>query len=293
MEVHQSGILAPLPAHGRYLSFVVNDFTAARRALSVLASVTDGEHLVVGLSATLVQSLGTSVTGLTPFPACHAGEIVVPASDYSLWCWLRGAERGELLHRSLNLEKLLAPAFHLDQCVDAFCYAGGRDLTGYQDGTENPKDEDALVTAFLSSAGRGLDGSSFVAVQQWQHDFSVFDAMSSSEQDNSVGRRSSDNEELDDAPASAHVKRTAQESFSPEAFVVRRSMPWIEGQRSGLMFVAFAHSFAAFDAQLKRMTGAEDGVVDALFRFTRPLTGAYFWCPPMKDGQLDLSLLER
>jgi putative iron-dependent peroxidase len=51
------------------------------------------------------------------------------------------------------------------------------------------------------------------------HDFQRFDAMSSKEQDNSVGRRKSDNKELTGAPRSSHVKRTAQESFSPEAFI--------------------------------------------------------------------------
>ncbi|MCF8178401.1 MAG: Dyp-type peroxidase, partial [Sulfuritalea sp.] len=118
-----------------------------------------------------------------------------------------------------------------------------------------------------------------------------FDAMSGEEQDNAIGRRRSDNEELDDAPPSAHVKRTAQESFNPEAFVLRRSMSWTDGNAAGLVFVAFGKSFAAFEAQLKRMVGAEDGVTDALFRFTRPVTGAYFWCPPMKNGRLDLSSL--
>jgi putative iron-dependent peroxidase len=44
--------------------------------------------------------------------------------------------------------------------------------------------------------------------------------------------------EIADAPPSAHVKRTAQESFDPEAFVLRRSMPWTDGMRSGLNFVA-------------------------------------------------------
>jgi len=42
---------------------------------------------------------------------------------------------------------------------------------------------------------------------------------------------------------------------------------------------------------LKRMTGGEDGVIDALFRFTQPVTGAYFWCPPMKGGRLDLTAI--
>jgi putative iron-dependent peroxidase len=65
-------------------------------------------------------------------------------------------------------------------------------------------------------------------------------------------------------------------------------MPWIGEGGSGLVFVAFGRSFDAFEAQMKRMTGGEDGVHDALFSFTRPVTGAYFWCPPLKEGRLDL-----
>ena len=115
--------------------------------------------------------------------------------------------------------------------------------------------------------------------------------MAPGEQDATIGRRRSDNEEIDDAPPSAHVKRTAQESFDPEAFVVRRSMPWADGSRVGLVFVAFGRSFDAFEVQLNRMIGAEDGIVDALFAFTRPRTGAYFWCPPVTRGRLDLRAL--
>jgi putative iron-dependent peroxidase len=87
------------------------------------------------------------------------------------------------------------------------------------------------------------------------------------------------------------VKRAAQESYEPEAFMLRRSMPWAEGMNAGLMFVAFGKSFTAFKAVLNRMLGHEDGIQDALFSFTRPLSSAYFWCPPMKDGKLDLSAL--
>jgi putative iron-dependent peroxidase len=125
-------------------------------------------------------------------------------------------------------------------------------------------------------------------VQQWVHDLDKFAAMPRKKQDDSIGRRKSDNKELGNAPPSAHVKRTAQESFSPEAFVLRRSMPWVDARQAGLVFVAFGKSVDAFEAQLKRMAGAEDGTVDALFTFTRPVTGAYFWCPPVKNGRLDL-----
>ena len=61
--------------------------------------------------------------------------------------------------------------------------------------------------------------------------------------------------------------------------------------RMGLMFVAFGKSFDAFEALLQRMIGLEDDIPDALFSFTRPLTGAYYWCPPLRDGALDLRAL--
>ena len=68
-------------------------------------------------------------------------------------------------------------------------------------------------------------------------------------------------------------------------------MPWSDGLSEGLVFVAFGHSFAAFEALSRRMLGLEDGIPDALFRFTRPLTSSHFWCPPIKNGKLDLSRL--
>jgi len=64
-------------------------------------------------------------------------------------------------------------------------------------------------------------------------------------------------------------------------------MPWADSMRGGLNFVAFGKSFDALEAQLRRMVGAEDGITDALFKFTLPITGSYFWCPPMAGNRLD------
>ena len=47
--------------------------------------------------------------------------------------------------------------------------------------------------------------------------------------------------------------------------------------------------FDAFEALMHRMIGNDDGIIDGLFSFTRPVTGSYFWCPPVTDGKLDLS----
>jgi putative iron-dependent peroxidase len=65
-------------------------------------------------------------------------------------------------------------------------------------------------------------------------------------------------------------------------------MPWASGTQAGLLFVAFGHSLDAFEAQIRRMAGLDDGVVDGLFQMSKPVSGAYFWCPPLNDAGLDL-----
>ena len=145
--------------------------------------------------------------------------------------------------------------------MDAFRYRTGLDLTGYEDGTENPKGDDAAEAAVVSGHGPGLDGSSFVAVQQWVHDLDRFESFSSQTQDHIIGRRKSDNVELKDGPDAAHVKRTEQEAPEQEApdrpaFLLRRSMPWADAQRAGLVFVAFGSTLDAFEYHLARMVGA-------------------------------------
>ena len=291
MNTVQAGILSAPPRSARYLFFSLRADCDASEPLQQLAEKTNGEDCVVGLSSSLVVNLGAKIEGLKTFPASSGGAVDVPSTPVSLWCWIRGEDRGDLVHAGRKLEKLLLPAFDLIKVIDAFQYRDSRDLSGYEDGTENPEDEAAVKAAVVQGCGDGLDGGSFVAVQQWLHDLDYMESMAEKEMDEVIGRRLTDNEELDDAPASAHVKRTAQEDFEPEAFVLRRSMPWADEAGEGLVFVAFGHSFYAFEALLKRMTGADDGIVDALFRVSQPLTGAYFWCPPVLNGQLDLRAL--
>lgn len=291
MSQAQPAILESLPPLARYLEFNLAAPADPSAALRRLAPLVDGRTLVLGIGASLVAQLGRSVPGLRSLACATGPGVEIPATPAALWCWLRGEDRGDFVHATRAVAAALGDGFVLERCLDAFRYRGGLDLSGYEDGTENPTGDAAVAAAVLQGAGAGLDGSSFVAVQQWRHDFARLDALSPAQQDATIGRRRSDNVELDDAPESAHVKRTAQESFEPEAFVLRRSMPWADAQHSGLVFVAFGRSFDAFEAQLRRMIGGDDGIVDALFGFTRPLSGAYYWCPPLRDGRLDLRAL--
>ncbi|MNM25260.1 putative deferrochelatase/peroxidase YfeX [compost metagenome] len=279
-----------MPAHARHLFFTLQSPEALPAVLDVLLPQVDGQRLILGVGAPLAKALGREVPGLRPFPQLDAA-VENPSTQHALWLWLRGNERGELLLQAQALERALAPALVLADCVDGFLHQGGHDLTGYEDGTENPVDDAAIEAAILAADQPGLGGSSFAAFQLWKHDLGYFKSLPQADQDNIIGRRLSDNEELEDAPESAHVKRTAQESFEPEAFMVRRSVAWADQRGAGLAFVALGHSLEAFEVQLRRMSGLEDGIIDGLYRFSRPLTGGYYWCPPMSESGLDLRVL--
>ena len=204
---------------------------------------------------------------------------------------MQGQRESEAHDASVAARAALGDAFVLRDEVFAFRYRDGRDLTGYLDGTANPVDEKAVEAAIVTRAGAGLDGSSFVAAQRYLHDLERLRKLAAAERDDVFGRRLSDNEEMADAPRSAHAKRAEQESFAPSGFMVRRSMPWGGLGESGLYFVAYGESLDRYERTLTRMAGLEDGIVDALLGYTRALSGAYYWCPPLAGGLLDLSFL--
>jgi putative iron-dependent peroxidase len=290
METYQTGILQPVPQQAVYLTFNLKQSINHQQAIEQLQTIETGDR-VVGIGRSFMDRFNLVVPGVKTMPEFTSNYIATTSTPADLWCWLRGNDRGELLHQMRLMIGQLSPSFDLGTSVDAYKYAEGRDLTGYEDGTENPQDEAAVDAAICKSDLAAINGSSFVAVQQWLHDLDRFETFTIAQQDNIIGRRRSDNEELDDAPESAHVKRTAQESFDPEAFLLRRSMPWSRNLQAGLMFVAFGHSFDAFEAQFKRMTGQEDGIEDALFQFSSVLNGHYYWCPPMLQGRLNLAAI--
>jgi len=291
MSQFQPGILQPIPAQACYLNFEVSPQARIQAVIEVLKLI-NTENTVVGIGQSLLGHLGKSISGMKSMPAQSANGITIPSTPVDLWCWLRGDDRGELLHRARRACQLLSPVFVLKDTLDAFRYADCRDISGYIDGTENPQDDDAIAAAIVSGNDSGLDGSSFVAVQRWRHNLDRFESFSQKHQDDIIGRHREDNVEFDGSPDSAHVKRTAQESFEPEAFMLRRSMPWSKGLETGLMFVAFGASFYSFETQLNRMMGNEDGITDGLFEFSEVRESSYFWCPPVTGNQLLLSSLE-
>jgi porphyrinogen peroxidase len=56
-------------------------------------------------------------------------------------------------------------------------------------------------------------------------------------------------------------------------------MPYGTVTKHGTMFVGFSADQARFADMLASMTGVSDGLRDTLTRYTRPLTGAYYFVP--------------
>lgn len=283
----QPGILAPQPQVARSLAFRMAPETDVRATLARLRADFDPACGLIGLGEPLVRALGKPVSGLRPFPALAGPGCSVPSTQQALWFLLRGPDRGTVFDAARSVRDLLADSFIAEDAMDLFHYSGGRDLTRFEDGTENPVGDEAVQAAIVGDGA--LAGSSFAAVQRWVHDLDRFRRMAPAQQNNVIGRDAQTNEELEDAPETAHVKRTAQESFEPEAFMVRRSMPWAGETRQGLEFISFVESLDRFERMMRRMVGEDDGLVDGLFTFSHPITGGYYWLPPVRDGRIDLS----
>lgn len=162
MTQHQESILLPIPEIARYLFFSPRSGADPSVALQTLSELVNGKDIVVGLGSSLVATLGCDMPGLKTFPAYAGPSIEISSNCCAVWCWLRGSDQGELVHLTRKVKKGLSPVFQLGRIIDAFLYGSGFDLSGYEDGIENPQGKVALV----STDDDHLAGGSFAAVQQ-------------------------------------------------------------------------------------------------------------------------------
>lgn len=295
----QSGILKPVPLLATYLSFQIKDGVSKTTAMPVLRqlfAMADGSRMALGLSLSLCKKLDIKCPKeLHEFQMPKSSKVKVAAqNNVDLLVWLRATDkqdRGDLIQISQHLQMLLANSFVVADVVESFKYevkhsAESFDLTGYEDGTENPKGQKA------KSFGFAADGSSYLALQKWLHQWDKINSMHVADMNKTIGRNKKTNAELETAPESAHVKRSTQEDFTlsdgTQGFSLRRSLPWSDGKHSGLMFAAFGKSFEAFELQFQRMVGADDGITDALFKISKPLNTNFFWCPPVVAGKITI-----
>ena len=160
------------------------------------------------------------------------------------------------------------------------------DLTGFVDGTENPQGmhrrEVALVHACDDAT---FAGGSYLHVQRYQHNLTLWRSLKDAEQEDVYGRTKVDNIEYesDQKPLTAHTKRTSLKDAQGKSIeILRQSMPYGDMKQQGLFFISYCQSPEPFEVMLKSMIyGDGHGNVDSLLKYTQAETGAAFFAPSL------------
>lgn len=246
----------------------------------------------------------------TRFPDAQLG--VVVAFGHDVWRELSGGEGAQELKNFVPLGKGLAPAtqhdvlihilslrhdvnftvaqaavaafrdvLNIEEETHGFRWVEDRDLSGFVDGTENPHGEETRRDVAVIKDG--LDaGGSYVLVQRWEHNLEQLDRMPVGDQEMMIGRTKVANEEIDgDArPITSHLSRVDLKEEGKSLKIVRQSLPYgTASGKHGLYFCAYCARLHNIEAQLLSMFGESDGKRDAMLRFTRPVTGGYYFAP--------------
>lgn len=285
MTQHQPGIFVEGTEHHVFLELELTIPAPARlSAAGLLEAVADGEQ-VIGFGPRLAHALAgvPAPEGDFRFRGVEgSGGHVAPAAQRDLFVWLHGAKRDELFARALQWRDALAPLMTLAAEEHGFRFRNSRDLTGFVDGTANPKG-DARHHAALIADGPAAGGS-FVLAQRWLHDLSGFGALPVAEQERVIGRTKADSVELAGAamPPDSHVSRTDLKHDGEPMKIYRRSSPTGGVADPGLFFLAFSTDVERFRILLNSMFGkAEDGLKDRLLSWSRPTSGSFYYAPPI------------
>jgi len=271
-----------------------DEIVAALRGLRESPVTAGGVNLVVAFGPDLWRELAapdaapadlgafTAIDGLDAHRA--------PATQRDLWVWMHGTGEDIALDTARAVASALAPVAEVALEQACFVYKDSRDLTGFVDGTANPKAEEAHDVACIPDGAPGAGGS-HVITQRWVHDLGAFHALSVEEQQGVFGRTKPDSVELDDdeKPPTAHIARVEiSDADGEEIPIYRRSTPYGTVAEHGLYFLAFSAERARFDQMLARMFGLTgDGLRDHLLDFTTPVSGSYFFAPSL-DALNDL-----
>ena len=216
-------------------------------------------------------------------PVLGRQDRIAPGTQGDILVWLHGERHDLNVAFAMEIGRALAGIATLELELHGFTYLDSRDMTGFVDGTENPHDEEARAAARIPAGHPGAGGS-FVLTQQWVHDLERFGALGQAEQESVIGRTKPDSIELDDAPPTAHVRRTDVQVDGQALKIYRRSAPFGGLRQHGLYFIAFSREIMIFAMQLDRMFGrADDGLMDRLTEFSTPVSGAYWFAPPVES----------
>jgi len=285
MSTPQSGLFALGTASHAYLEFDARrpeapvELVGAVAALREPRTTIGGVNLVVGFRPELWRELVPEETpkALEGFNSDIVGPdgYTMPATQHDAVLWISGSAYDVVFDMAREAIGALEAAASVAEESSSWPYQHDRDLTGFIDGSENPSLIEAPEFAVIPDGIHGAGGT-ILLLQKWSHDADAWEALPIARQEQVIGRTKDESVELDDKPAESHVARTDQDEFGK---IFRRNMPYGTVTDHGTMFVGFSSDQHVLAAMLESMAGVGGGAPDALTRFTRPLTAAYYFVP--------------
>lgn len=242
---------------------------------------------VVGFGPELWDAVspGARPSALCPFSEVSGPGGRAPATGGDLLLHVSGRSRDLCFELAQRFRGDLGDAVEVAEEVHGFRYLDSRDLTGFIDGTENPKGRERAPVALIGEEDRAFAGGSYVFTQRYVHDLSKWEGLAVREQEKVIGRRKKDSTELSARakPPTAHISRAVIMEDGEELEILRRSMPYGTTSEHGLFFIAYTRDAAIPQKMLRRMLGASgDGLHDHLMAYTRAVSGAHFFAPSLR-----------
>ncbi len=296
LAMPQTGIFALGDAAHIYLELIacagVTPQELARAVVGIHEPRTTvgGVNVVIGFRPELWQAVAAhdAPAGLTGFnePLAGSEDFCMPATQADVFVWIAGASYDVVFDLAREALTKLAPVASVTRELDGWSYKHSRDLTGFEDGTENPSLMIAPGVATIPGQRPGAGGS-VLLVQQWEHDSKAWEALAVSDQERVIGRSKAESIELPEEvqPETSHVSRTTVEIHGNEQKIFRRNTAYGNAVAHGTIFVGFSQDRDRLELMLRRMAGADDGIRDALTRYATPLSGAYYFCPSLRALQ--------
>jgi porphyrinogen peroxidase len=280
----QAGIFALGTASHAYLEFDAAagghaDLVTAIASLREPRTTMGGVNLVAGFRPTLWHEVAPddAPADVSDFTEDVSGidGYVMPATQHDAVLWLSGSAYDVIFDVARGAVGELRDIGAVVDETSSWPYQHDRDLTGFIDGTENPTLVEAPEVVLVPDGSPGAGGT-VLLLQKWAHDATAWESLPVTGQEAVIGRRKLDSVELDDKPDDSHVASTDQDRFGK---IFRRNMPYGTVTDHGTMFVGFSRERAPLQTMLENMAGLANGTRDALTRYTRPLTGAYYFVP--------------
>ena len=133
----------------------------------------------------------------------------MPATQADLFVWFSAASYDVIFDLATSVIEALAGLATLAREETGWSYRHSRDLTGFEDGTENPSLHVAPDIALIPDGKAGAAGS-VLLFQKWEHNSSAWGSLPDAQQEAVIGRTKPESIELgeDTMPANSHVTRT-------------------------------------------------------------------------------------